>query len=227
LSSLRLALVVKVVSVTLGYIACACLLMLGNMGEGGTEGALGDTLRAYIDLSPSMQGYVLYSIPAFCALANLAFAMVAMGVQKDWIVVLSAGNSEWLVGMNSMMTQIDLASKALAPALTGFVFSYCSYGTSAIVMLGLNMVVTVVFYSYLVFIFNSFPALWTRAPPSSSSSSQGESAPLKGNSTTSTTTIPAPGNSFLTSGCAGTMFAYAALYFTVLSFGSLMTVYLR
>lgn len=33
--------------------------------------------------------------------------------------------------------------------------------------------------------------------------------------------------SFLSSGCAGTMVGYSVLYFTVLSFGSLMTVYLK
>lgn len=31
---------------------------------------------------------------------------------------------DWLSDMNSIMTQIDLASKSLAPALTGILFDY-------------------------------------------------------------------------------------------------------
>ncbi|OYY06532.1 MAG: hypothetical protein B7Y70_16305, partial [Rhizobiales bacterium 35-68-8] len=41
--------------------------------------------------------------------------MITMGLEKDWVVVLSNGNSEWLSKTNSIMTQIDLACNAIAP----------------------------------------------------------------------------------------------------------------
>jgi iron-regulated transporter 1 len=210
LTALKIALSVKVISVTLGYLACARLLF--NPDYSYSEGAIDVTL---------------YSIPLFCAVANLSFAMVAMGVQKDWIVVLSAGSKDWLVSMNSIMTQIDLASKSMAPAFTGIVFASFSYGYSAVIMMSLNALVTVIFYAFLSRIFSAFPALWTR------NSGGAESARVQKSTSQQLATEdseaaenPSPDN-FFTSGCAATMFAYAILYFTVLSFGSLMTVYLR
>lgn len=75
-------------------------------------------MSAYASRSPHYEfdgsfGPMLYAVPLFCAIADLAFAMVAMGksgcrwhvrsvsfhvvscvgIQKDWIVVLSAGDS--------------------------------------------------------------------------------------------------------------------------------------
>ena len=210
LTALKIALSVKVISVTLGYLACARLLFNPDYTYSNDS----------IDIT-------LYSIPFFCAIANLSFAMVAMGIQKDWIVVLSAGSSDWLIAMNSIMTQIDLASKSMAPAFAGIIFASFSYGYSAVIMMSLNALVTVIFYAFLSRIFSAFPALWVR------NSGGPESARIQKSSSQQLTSedseaieIPTADN-FLTSGCAGTMIAYAILYFTVLSFGSLMTVYLR
>jgi iron-regulated transporter 1 len=212
----------------------------------------------------------------------------AAGVQKDWIVVLSAGDRQWLADMNSAMTQIDLASKSLAPALAGILFDVMSYGGAAVLMMFLNAAVTVAFFWFLSCIYRDFPALWSRNTGGGGSGEGGkgqgqgqgqgqevESGEAASSSIEMTETgagagaetetdrllsiqVPAQqevcieespstmssgsesgaggaGGSrlggraaeFLSSGCVATMVSYSALYFTVLSFGSLMTVYLK
>lgn len=205
LTAMKCALLVKVVSVSLGYLACARLLF-------------DDTYK----YDPNSVNITLYSIPIFCALANLAFSTVSMAIQKDWIIVLSARNNDWLLYMNSVMTQIDLASKSLAPTLTGFVFAIFSYGVSSVFMLTLNGIVTLFFFVFLSKIYHSFPALWDRRSQDSVVASRGGKAVFSEDSESGEVRV----DNFITSGCASTMFSYSILYFTVLSFGSLMTVYL-
>ena len=54
----------------------------------------------------------------------LSFKTITQSIEKDWLVVLSDGDSAWLTSTNSIMTQIDLTSSTAAPAVTGFIFSY-------------------------------------------------------------------------------------------------------
>lgn len=278
---------------------------------------------------------MLYAIPVFCALADLAFAMVAMGSYcYDLDTIKNESNSsrsiflppqvfrrtglwfsvramqvglcnrllnivlrstsrivfiftDWLSQMNSMMTQIDLASKSMAPALTGLLFDYfryvtnnhtspvinqymfCSYGTSAVLLMFLNALITVLFFWFLSVIYHAVPALWSRhtlptpaearARASIQTDAESGQDTVSGNpfaeahdnndggvkegskldvsenvdfeeapsTLSSSVGDTATSVNFLSSGCAGTMFSYSMLYFTVLSFSSLMTVYLK
>ena len=211
LTAMKCALLVKVTSVSLGYLACARLLFSDDY-----------------NYDPNRVDVTLYSIPIFCALANLSFSTVSMAIQKDWIIVLSARNNDWLLYMNSVMTQIDLASKSLAPTLTGFVFAFFSYGVSSVFMLTLNGLVTLLFFVFLSKIYHSFPALWDRRAQDAISSRGAKSSNISASAARGEDSESGEVrvDNFLTSGCASTMFSYSILYFTVLSFGSLMTVYL-
>jgi hypothetical protein len=53
----------------------------------------------------------------------LCFSSTTLAVEKDWVVVLSGSNSEWLSYTNSVMSQIDLACESLGPALMGVIFA--------------------------------------------------------------------------------------------------------
>lgn len=53
--------------------------------------------------------YIVYAVPVTAAGAHLAFSTAKMSLEKDWVVSLARGNKDWLSGVNSKMTQIDLA----------------------------------------------------------------------------------------------------------------------
>ena len=140
--TVHLSIAVKFVAVTLGYAACAYLSSARSKhGE--------DTL--YITL--------LYSLPLIGALAGMSFCTVTQSVEKDWIVVLSNGDSEWLATTNSAMTQIDLACSSLAPAATGVLFARLSHGVVALVLLAVNAGAAVALYSFMTHVYMSWPAL--------------------------------------------------------------------
>ena len=77
-------------------------------------------------------------------------------------------------------------------------------------------------------LYHSWTGLSVREQKLSSSNKKAENQALLSNSSQETTTENVGYfHDFLHSGCAGTMMAYSFLYLTVLSYGSLMVVYLR
>ena len=50
-------------------------------------------------------------------MAGLCFSTIKQSLEKDWLVVLSNNNTEWLTETNSVMTQIDLLCNTAAPAV--------------------------------------------------------------------------------------------------------------
>jgi solute carrier family 40 (iron-regulated transporter), member 1 len=215
---MQYALVVKIISVTIGYSICA--QMLSNTPQ----------------IEEVMSGYEIYSIPFFSAIASLSFSMVSMTVEKDWVIVLSGGNSEWLSSTNSIMTQIDMGCNALAPVVAGILFSLVPYSKVAIILAILNAASTLFLYVFLHRLYMSWPALASKTLGNSTHPNIAEEVLAEGSSSPppSPSQISAkggyPGTSTPTlfgSGCVGTMVAYSCLYFTVLSFGSLMMIYLK
>jgi len=219
LYAMKIALLVKVVSVSVGYALCAQMLSYSKDGIN------------------TVSNYQIYSIPIVCALANLSFAMVTMSIEKDWVVVLSGGDTDWLSSTNSVMTQIDLACNAVAPVLTGLIFSFFSYRIVAIVLLALNAVTVFGLYIFLDRLYSSWPGLAVK-PGTSEATTVPVPAPApihisSADDVSSVTSSPpsaspiADKSTLLGSGCAGAMVAYSCLYLTVLSFSSLMVVYLK
>lgn len=179
----------------------------------------------HLALTPSLRSYALYTLPVLCAIAGVAFSTITQSVEKDWIVVLSAGDSAWLSDTNSFMSQIDLACSSFAPAVTGFLFSALPKEAAAVSLLLTNGLTTAFLYTYMNNLYRAWPLLANR--------SQNKDSNSKSSTATTSKSSIAPKKSshflseFMSSGCAGTMIAYSFLYLTVLSFGSLMTVYLR
>lgn len=183
--------------------------------------------------------YLVYLLPVLCAVAGLSFNTISQSVEKDWIVVLSAGDSAWLSLTNSVLTQIDSAVNSVAPAVTGFIFLACSQTESALVLLGANLVASALLYFFLRDLYTSWPALARRShdpPPSvkapSIAAASNKAAIAADAPATSSASLVAccslrDYDDFRQSGCASAMVAYAFLFLTVLNFGSLMTVFLR
>lgn len=264
LSSTFWALGIKLIAVTIAYIICAILV----------------TNSTKVYMSDSMRIILIYSLPVLCTITSLCFSIVTQAIEKDWIVVLADGDTTWLSTVNSVMSQIDLGCNSVAPAVTGILFSYLSRTNMSIVLLVSNAIATYMLFSFLRYLYLSWPALAissgnirdaaivvTESAVSNEENNNNskkvsgggnatEVTPLLSKSATKSTTatatttdnnnnnnanvsvtsvttrvkncfIPFLCREIFQSGCAGVMISYAILYFTVLSFGSLMLVYTR
>lgn len=205
------ALLLKVSAVSIVYIGCA--------GSGSTSTTV-PTTPSLDDGEQQLPFFVLYLLPIFVAIAAVTFKTITTAVEKDWIVVLSAKNTEWLAETNSVMTQIDLGCSSVAPAVTGFLFSTFSYSFTAIVLLATNALSVVMLYTFLRFLYHSWPALHSRKAAADGAGKNEAGADNRVEASSSMA-------NFFSSGCAGVMLSYAFLYLTVLSFGAIMTVYIR
>ena len=72
----RVALFVKIVVVSVSYLLCAMLSV--------------DSIQS----RPIFRS-LLYLLPVLCALASLSFSTITQSIEKDWLVVLSDGDSNW------------------------------------------------------------------------------------------------------------------------------------
>lgn len=229
--AVRIALSVKIVAVSLAYSVCAYLTVLDKSGD------------------PTFHYFCLYSLPVLTAIVSLSFSTITQSIEKDWIVVLSGGDSSWLSTTNSTMSLIDLGCSSLAPALTGFLFTIQSASGVAITLLASNFASTVLLYFYMLSLYNSWPSLAVRSSKKAveTNSSTERKIELKGRKEYQAIPSEESGakrnshqdsssprglfggffDDFSSSGCAGCMVAYSLLYLTVLSFGSLMTVYVK
>jgi len=105
---------------------------------------------------------VAYALPVLCAVASLSFRTITQSIEKDWIVVLADRDSEWLSDANSIMTQIDLFAATAAPAVTGVLFAAFPKGATAMLLLLFNLAASVALWTFVRFVYKSFPALGSR-----------------------------------------------------------------
>lgn len=240
----------------------------------------------------------IYIIPFLYALTNISFTCITQCIEKDWVVVLSNSNSEWLASTNATMSQIDLICASLAPTITGFLFYFYGHDTAnksasentsdstnvAVILLLLNALATVALLFFLTYLYNSWGQLAVRASDSPQNANYAFIDTTSKHNNTNTNeseygsseqddeitielshraihsmSLEDESNidqkalmtrqkeasyiasifqkvsvsfissitNFRSSNCAGVMISYAFLYCTVLSYGSLMTIYLR
>ncbi|KAL1331153.1 hypothetical protein HN51_048407 [Arachis hypogaea] len=81
-------------------------------------------------------------------------------IERDWLLVISEGEPpELLTKMNSVTRRIDLTCKLLAPVITGFIISFLSLKASAITLALWNTVSVWVEYWLFSSVYNGIPAL--------------------------------------------------------------------
>lgn len=193
-------LIVKLASVTLGYSLCATL-----MSSQHQDGSI---------LQP-VESWWLYIFPVLCSIAHISFSTIVLCIEKDWIPVLSDGDGAWLANTNATMTQIDMICKSIAPFVAGWIYVSFTHVQSALILLVTNIATVLLMRYFITDVHSSWPPL---------------SRVRRGNTPAGVKTEAETGSlfrAFTNSGCALVMISFSFLYFTVLSFGSLMTVYLR
>jgi len=85
----------------------------------------------------------------FGCISNLASCSNAIIIQKDWVVVVSAGDSNFLADLNSWMRRIDLFTKCIAPPLCGIFLDRLQHVGGLVFIAGWNLVSMVLEYFLL------------------------------------------------------------------------------
>ncbi|KAL5740283.1 hypothetical protein ACOSQ2_029463 [Xanthoceras sorbifolium] len=177
-------------------------------------------------------------------------------VEREWVVVISEDDPpEVLTKMNSIIRRIDLTCKLLAPVITGFIISFVSLKASAMTLALWTTITVWVEYWLFMSVYKGIPALGessqrrtTRSLPisdpaeSTSTSQERESLLSHDGDDAATTKIgwrrkiiywvsnaPLVGawRVYLRQEVVLPGVALALLFFTVLSFGTLMTATLE
>ncbi|KAL6841684.1 hypothetical protein ACP4OV_028513 [Aristida adscensionis] len=180
---------------------------------------------------------------ALAALSTLAGTIL---IEREWVVVISTGQPPAvLTGINAVVRRIDLSCKLLAPVFSGLVISFASAQASAAALALWNVASVGVEYWLFVSVYHGVPALAENArlratdddaeataaallspSPSSSIAAPAETAlEWRTRLTQQLSIIPCWESwvVYLRQDVALPGIALAFLYFTVLSFGTLMT----
>ncbi|XP_019434548.1 PREDICTED: solute carrier family 40 member 1-like [Lupinus angustifolius] len=81
-------------------------------------------------------------------------------IEREWLLVISEGQPpESLTRMNSVTRRIDLSCKLLAPVITGFIISFVSLKASAITLALWNIISVWVEYWLFTSVYSGIPAL--------------------------------------------------------------------
>ncbi|XP_010529923.1 PREDICTED: solute carrier family 40 member 1 [Tarenaya hassleriana] len=81
-------------------------------------------------------------------------------IERDWAVVMSEGHPpEVLTKMNSVIRGIDLSSKLLAPVLTGLIISFVSLMASAITFAAWAIITVWIEYWLFISVYRGVPAI--------------------------------------------------------------------
>ncbi|PON53590.1 Ferroportin [Parasponia andersonii] len=171
-------------------------------------------------------------------------------IERKWVVVISEGHSpEHLTKMNSVIRRIDLTCKLCAPVVTGFIISFVSLKASALSLALWNTISVGVEYWLFISVYNGIPGLQesshrrvSKSPSESdfeerkSTSHDEESSQvklledsLKAKFTKLVSSVPYfnAWRVFWQQDIVLPGIALALLFFTVLSFGTLMTAALE
>ncbi|CAN8317115.1 unnamed protein product [Cochlearia groenlandica] len=81
-------------------------------------------------------------------------------IERDWVVVMSERHSpSVLTRMNSVIRGIDLSSKLLSPVITGLIISFVSWKASAITFAAWATITAWIEYSLFIYVYSGVPAI--------------------------------------------------------------------
>ncbi|XP_067843641.1 ferroportin-like isoform X2 [Heptranchias perlo] len=121
-------------------------------------------------------------------IAELASTAMSIAIQRDWIIVV-AGSSDKLSGMNATLRQIDLLSKLLSPMAVGQIMTFSSSVVGCGVIAGWNLFSMCFEYLLLKKVYKMTPALAKKGDKQTKQQdiSEGNQTAFKDSKMTSTT----------------------------------------
>ena len=108
---------------------------------------------------------IIASVILLAILANLASLGCKITVEKDWIVVMTAGDETRLASMNAVFTTINLAALVLSPMFSGLLFHLANQEVVALVIGLWNIISIFIEYYLLISIYNDHPELAMKKEP--------------------------------------------------------------
>ncbi|XP_062094918.1 solute carrier family 40 member 1-like [Humulus lupulus] len=149
-------------------------------------------------------------------------------IEREWVVVISEGHSspQHLTKMNSVIRRIDLTCKLCAPVVTGFIISFVSLKASALSLALWNTMSVWVEYWLFISVYKGIPALQENNHRRASKSVSDEEQKRKTKLVSSASYFEA-WRVYWQQDTVLPGIALALLFFTVLSFGTLMTAALE
>ncbi|SPO22174.1 related to ferroportin 1 [Ustilago trichophora] len=84
---------------------------------------------------------------------------VSVGVEREWVTIISDGSSARLTRLNAIMRRIDLISKLVSPLFVSALTSTMSYTLAAVVLLAVNAVTGVFELVFVGIVYRRFPSL--------------------------------------------------------------------
>ncbi|KAI3759918.1 hypothetical protein L1987_50304 [Smallanthus sonchifolius] len=118
-------------------------------------------------VSPDLRVTSALTFALLVVLTNLSGAVAVLStlagtilIEREWVVVISEGNSSnILTKLNSTIRRIDLISTLFAPVITGFVISFVSMTASAVSLAIWNILSAFFQYWLLNSVYKGIPAL--------------------------------------------------------------------
>ncbi|XP_078573219.1 ferroportin-like [Branchiostoma floridae x Branchiostoma japonicum] len=145
LTAVRIALVVQNGSVVLCSVVLALTLVYRTQIQNSQGGWLMTLCQVILII--------------LAVVAILAGQATRICLNKDWVVVIAAGDKEKLAKLNAAMRRIDLCSKILAPVVVAQIMTFVSMLVGALFIAGWNVVSMVIEYYLYHRVYNSVPAL--------------------------------------------------------------------
>ncbi|ODQ68362.1 hypothetical protein NADFUDRAFT_49007 [Nadsonia fulvescens var. elongata DSM 6958] len=172
----------------------------------------------------SLQSELLIVLIFLACIERLAAMMNLIVVERDWVVVIAGGNIPLLTKLNSQMRRIDLFCKMVGPLTISLIISFTSVKFGIWVVLVTNLLSVGIEYWAIARVYHRVPTLALKTPQSHRSLSP---------SNTSVQAVRRSFSSWLTPFVEWSRHAMflpsltlSLLYFTVLSFGGQMIVFL-
>eukprot|EP00002_Diphylleia_rotans_P014498 TRINITY_DN2826_c0_g1_i4.p1 TRINITY_DN2826_c0_g1~~TRINITY_DN2826_c0_g1_i4.p1 ORF type:complete len:419 (+),score=69.45 TRINITY_DN2826_c0_g1_i4:170-1426(+) len=170
------------------------------------------------DISKSMEWCLIVGIFVLGMTSDVSSMARSIIIGNDWVVTVANNDKALLTDLNSMMRRIDLVCKLAAPLASGFIMAYTSSSVSCIYILSWNVLSAIPEYWLLKSLFLATPSLQKEKIKSTDT----ESSELPSGLMQSTVY---GFRTFYNQSCFLAFTSLAVLYFTVLSFGYVMTGY--
>ncbi|GAV02538.1 hypothetical protein RvY_13086-1 [Ramazzottius varieornatus] len=166
-------------------------------------------------------GFLLFAVLADCG--RVAMNII---VEKDWVVVIAAGNKSHLADMNATIRRIDLTCQILSPIIIAQIMTFSAHYVGTIVVSAWNLLSMFAEYFILLKIYHAVPAL---ADPKATKvvMERSRNQQLVRKVFRSCFALSDGWKTYMTTTVASAGFGLALLHMTVLSFGGVTNTYVR
>ncbi|CAD0097027.1 unnamed protein product, partial [Aureobasidium vineae] len=178
----------------------------------------------YTSLRPWSAKAALALLSLLACVEKLSSVVNTISVERDWVVVISQGNTNDLQELNSQMRRIDLFCKLVGPLSIALV---AGFSTSIAIIITLSMTIISVFVEYYAIarVYHEVDDLQIRPTPSEDSQSTDSPSTSLDASRRARQTFRSC-ISYIQHPAFLPSFSLSLLYLTVLTFGGQMVTYL-